>query len=518
MAESTLLTAAQMRSWERAAIGSGAATGLDLMERAGRGAVDAILCEWAELAEAPHRAVVLCGPGNNGGDGFVVARLLAERGWAVDVFLLGDAERLPPDARTNHDRWTALGPVGRLSDNVAEIRKALSGRDDPLVVDAVFGTGLTRAAPAEVVECLDAASSLRTVALDLPSVLQSDSGRSLPAWHGDGSAARLTVAFGAYKQGHFVGDGPRLCGRLALVELGLPDRPVDEAAFLVRPPAGIAKATGHKYDHGHALVLAGTFGRTGAARLAARGALRIGAGLVTVAAPGAAMMECAAQLTAVMLRRCDDGDALREMLGDDRLNALALGPGLGTGDRARGLVDAALESGRRTVLDADALTILAGDGRLRDALHADVVLTPHAGEFARLCPDLADRLRAPDDPSYGRIEAARDAAARTGAVMLLKGPDTIIAEPGGRAAVNDGVYARAAPGLATAGAGDVLAGMIAGLLARGMPPFEAAGAAAWLQVEAARAFGPGLIAEDIPEALPGALAALEAPRPRPSGP
>jgi hydroxyethylthiazole kinase-like uncharacterized protein yjeF len=287
-------------------------------------------------------------------------------------------------------------------------------------------------------------------------------------------------------------------------------------ARLARAGASVLKAAGHKYDHGHVLVLAGPFGRTGAARLAARGALRVGAGLVTVGAPGAAMMECAAQLTAIMLRRCDDGAALGTLLADSRLDVLCLGPGLGTGDRAAGLVAAALESGRAAVLDADALTLVAGGA----ALHAGVVLTPHMGEFARLRPDLAARLaeEASEGPAYSRIDAGREAAARLGCTILLKGPDTVVADPSGRSVVNDATGARAVPWLATAGAGDVLAGMIAGLLARGVAPFEAAGAAAWLHVEAARAVGPGLIAEDLPEALPGVLRALDQAPPRPPRP
>lgn len=265
----------------------------------------------------------------------------------------------------------------------------------------------------------------------------------------------------------------------------------------------LGKGGGHKYDEGHAVVVSGAMGRTGAARLSARGALRIGAGLVTVAAPGSAMMECAAQLTAIMLRRCEDGEALAEMLGDGRLNALCLGPGLGTDGRAGGLVDAAVAAQRSVVLDADALTVLAGRDDPFAMLHEACVLTPHGGEFARLFPDIAERL---DD--MPKADATWEAAARAGCTVVFKGPETVIAGADGRTWINDATGDRAAPWLATAGTGDVLAGMVTGLLARGLDPVDAASAAVWLHAEAARAFGPGLIAEDLPEMLPQVLRTL----------
>ena len=273
------------------------------------------------------------------------------------------------------------------------------------------------------------------------------------------------------------------------------------------------KADAHKYSHGHALLLSGGTGRGGAARLAARGALRIGAGLVTLAVPPAALQENAARLDAIMLRSVRNAEALTDLLSDTRLNALAVGPGFGTSDREAALLSALLDASRAApedalpravVLDADALTLLAKDPDLRAKLHANCVLTPHDGEFARLFPAIAERLHGPatTGPAYSKVDAARDAARESGAVVLLKGPDTVIASLDGRAAINAAVYDRAAPWLATAGSGDVLAGFIAGLLARGFQPFDAACAAAWLHVECARSFGPGLIAEDLPEQLP----------------
>ncbi len=258
----------------------------------------------------------------------------------------------------------------------------------------------------------------------------------------------------------------------------------------------------HKYAHGHALILSGGSGRGGAARLAARAALRIGAGLVTLGVPHDALAENAAQLTAIMLREIGDAGALARALEDARLNALCLGPGLGL-ERARKLVPVALASGRACVLDADALTAyMKKQPELFDNLHENCVLTPHEGEFARLFGDLAHRL-ATDRPG-----AVRAAAERAGAVVLLKGPQTLIATPDGDCAIHDAIGSRAAPWLATAGAGDVLAGLITGLMARGFAPDEAAATGTFLHAECARSFGPGLIAEDLPEELPGVFRAL----------
>jgi hydroxyethylthiazole kinase-like uncharacterized protein yjeF len=551
-----LPTAAQMRALERHAMENHGVTGLQLMERAGRGVVAAAIAQWPELAQGARRALVLCGPGNNGGDGFVVARLLRNRGWRVDTFLYGSPERMGPDARANHDRWAAMGAVRPLG--FPEVTQACAGAVArslaavgeggacDLVVDALFGTGLVRA-PDGLAALFDAIAGEggqvgpRRVAVDLPSGLCSDSGRCFPVAPGARAAclpADLTVTFGHLKPGHLLERGPDVCGRLALVDIGLPETSRDAGgpwtapgpATLVAPPfgsppgPGLGKTTGHKYDHGHALVLAGGLGRTGAARLAARASLRVGAGLVTVAAPGEAMPECAAQLTAIMLRRCEGAREVADLLRDARLNAVCLGPGLGQGEGTREVVSSVLRgmtdggpggAGRAAVLDADALTAFSeapdmlfsmlrevGGGRPR------VVLTPHMGEFARLFPDLAGRLgnQPARGPMVSRIDAVRAAAERASAVVLLKGPATVIGAPDGRAAVHAGVHDRAAPWLATAGTGDVLSGLIAGLLARGFGALDAAAAAAWLHVEAARAAGPGLIAEDLPEAIPAALA------------
>ena len=530
-----LLTAAQMRAIEEPAIASGEVTGLELMERAGRGVVEAIFEEWPELRETSHRAVVLCGPGNNGGDGFVVARLLKEWGWEVEVFLYGDPERLPPDARVNYERWCGMGEANPLPSVLQSPERY------KVVVDALFGTGLTRGldgTPAELAESLYAdpidlpgqpllRMQERTVAVDVPTGYCSDSG----IWLGDNGhyCAALTVTFHRPKVGHFLFLCPSHAGKLAIKGIGLAsDRYVTDVSLISRDdplfdPRDFEKYwLDHKYTHGHALILSGGAGRGGAARLAARGALRIGAGLVTVGCPPEALVENAARLDAVMLKPVADADAFGRVLEDSRINALCLGPGLGTDGREVALVAAVLGGrgeprstgdtvpdgvGRgspRLVLDADALTILAREPDLFAALHDNCVLTPHAGEFARLFPDIAEKIAAPatKGPAYSKVDATREAAKRAGCVVLFKGPDTVIADPEGRCSINSAHYDRAAPWLATAGSGDVLAGFITGLLARGFAPMQAAETAAWLHVECALKFGPGLIAEDLPEQLP----------------
>lgn len=508
-----ILTCAQMRAVEQAAIASGTVTGLELMERAGAGVVRAMESKWPHLFAPPERpdlrprVVVLCGPGNNGGDGYVVARLLADREWDVQVHALGDPARLPPDARINHDRWRAIGPVKPLIPERAFFQCEV-------LVDALFGTGgrgtLTGLDPL-VMAIEDGACNIfcgpnspgidHIVAVDVPSWLDADTGQARSDYCP--ILSDLTVTFHAAKPGHYLGDGPELCGDLVVVDLGLfnstlaqhPDPSLRRPIHLVtRQTHRLSKTNGHKYDHGHALILSGGPGHGGAARLAARAALRVGAGLVTLACPQAALTENAARLDAVMLRTVDTPDALAALLADPRITALAIGPGLGQG-RARDLVPVALAARRATVLDADALTAFADQPQLLfKAMHGDCVLTPHGGEFARLFPDL-DRT----DP----IAATRAAAARAGCVVLLKGPATVIAAPDGRSMIHAAAYADAAPWLATAGSGDVLAGIIAGLLARGFPTPEAAATGAWLHAAAARRFGPGLIADDLPDQIPG---------------
>ena len=528
-----ILTAQQMRAIEREAVESGRASGGALMERAGAAVVDAVMRQWPELDAAPGRTAVLCGPGNNGGDGFVIARLLADRGWRPVAFLLGDPERLPADARANFERWRELGDTVEARHHDVGVEEAIRGAD--LVVDALFGTGLRRPflGPAGNFGFLRdrapwsaAGGGPRVVAVDVPSGLCSDSGRVLGAPDAQALHVRadLTVALHRLKGAHVLLDASiapdgagHPCGKIVVAQIGLDAAAGAGAALTLvgRPDfARLRKrAAAHKYDHGHALVLSGGAGSTGAARLAARGALRIGAGLVTLGVPGSAQQEAACQITAVMLRRVDGANDLAQALADPRISAVCLGPGLGFA-RAAELAPAALArpDSRRTVLDADALGAFADSPQaLFGMLHEDCALTPHMGEFARLFPDIAERLAAPAEagPAFSRADAARQAAARAGCVALLKGPDTVIAAPDGRCAVCASFGESAAPWLATAGAGDVLAGFVAGLAARGWDLFEAAGTAAWLHAQCARRFGPGLVAEDIAETLPAVLADLE---------
>ncbi len=484
-----------MRAAEAGAIAAGRATGLSLMARAADGLAAAIRDRWP----AARSALVLCGPGANGGDGFAAARLLRGMGLEVRVAALG-APAEGSDAAAMRAAWAPLGPVARLG--------AADGPTD-ILVDALFGTGLGRRLAPEAEAALHAARAGATVAVDCPSGLDLESGRAL----GAPRAADLTVTFHRAKLGHYLGDGPALCGRLVRVDIGLGDAADENAdenadggpARLARLDwAALAKRPGaHKYDHGHVLVLAGGVGRGGAARLGARAALRVGAGLVTVAPPPAALIENAARLDAVMLRAVADAAGLAAALQDPRFTALLLGPGLGVGERTRALVLTALESGRAVVLDADALTSFADDPAPLFARCAPdrVVMTPHAGEFRRLFPGAAG----------SPVAAAQAAAVTAGAVVLLKGPCTVVATPGAAPLLCAAVYDDAAPWLATAGSGDVLAGLIAGLLARGFAAADAAATAALLHQAAGRAAGPGLVAEDLPEAvatvLRGALGA-----------
>ena len=547
-----LLTAAQMKAIEAAAIASGEVTGLELMERAGRGVVEAVFAEWPELQAGTFRAVVLCGPGGNGGDGFVVARLLKAWGWEIEVFLYGDPDRMPPDARVNYQRWLAMGAVG-----VAASFDPWN-TDAALYVDALFGIGLSRSLEGEafgIAKSLEISSQnhcAKLVSVDVPSGLCADSGKDLSGGNVLAPRPDLTVSFGYRKLGHILGDGAQRCGKLVIKSIGLDLRKamralgerydpltktkpqglvvgllegIDLAPGYSGPDSildkGWVENSGHKYSHGHAVILSGPPGHGGAARMAARGALRIGAGLVTVACPHKALAENAARLDAVMLRVVEDGAGLATVLQDTRINALCVGPGLGLDARAVGAVATVLEvSGSRitsgtaqplgVVLDADALTLISRDPAMFDLLHENCVLTPHGGEFARLFPDIATKLAAPaiTGPAYSKVDACREAAARAGCVVLLKGADTVIADPSGKCSINSAHYERAAPWLATAGSGDVLAGFIAGLLARGFGPMQAAETAAWLHVECARSFGPGLIAEDLPEELPKVFRAL----------
>jgi NAD(P)H-hydrate epimerase len=481
--DTALLTVQEMARADAAAVARGVPS-LRLMESAGMAVANAIRTRYSR-----RPVLVVCGPGNNGGDGFVVARLLARRGWPVTVGLLGDASNVKGDARVNLDRWR--GPVKPLCASLLE--------GGPLVVDALFGAGLSRdldGAALDVVEAINA-RGLECVAVDVPSGIDGNTGEI----RGAAPKCALTVTFFRRKPAHVLYPGRACCGETVLADIGIPETVLGEA-FL--PAAAVngpslwtipePVATDHKYRRGHAVVVGGGV-MTGAGRLAARGARRIGAGMMTVAAPTEAVAVYQADAPGNIVCPVEAAADLSSMLKDERYNAVLLGAGGGKGAVLASMVLAVLKLGRATVLDADALTSFADNpAMLFEAVQGPVVLTPHTGEFSRLFPDL----------DGDKLMKTRAAAKRSGAVVVLKGADTVIAGPDGRAVVNT----VAPPTLATAGSGDVLAGFILGLMAQGMASFEAACAAVWLHGVAAAVSGPGLIAEDIPEALPAVLAAL----------
>ena len=374
-----------------------------------------------------------------------------------------------------------------------------------MVVDGLFGAGLARPIEGDYAALIERvnASGLPVVAIDVPSGIDGTTGEV----RGVAIKAQATVTFFRLKPGHLLLPGRLHCGETSLAEIGIPASvlsSIKPKTFVNEPPLWLADfpwptPAGHKYARGHAVVVSGPLYSTGAARLGARGALRAGAGLVTVASPRDALAVNASSLTAIMVREADDARGLKSLLADERKNAVLIGPGVGVGERTKAMVLAALASKAAVVLDADAITSFADDpAKLFAAITkraAPVALTPHEGEFARLFGDIG---------GASKLERAREASARSGAILLLKGADTVVAAPDGTASIN----ATTSSWLATAGTGDVLAGMVLGLLAERMPPFAAASAAVWLHGAAARAFGPGLIAEDLPETLPKVLREL----------
>jgi NAD(P)H-hydrate epimerase len=479
-----LLTPQQMGTADRLTIAVGI-PGIVLMENAGRAVADAVSRRWSLRPVA-----VLCGPGNNGGDGFVAARILAERGWPVRLALLGSRDALKGDAAAAATRW--YGAVEALSPAVLD--------SAGLVIDALFGAGLARPIDGVAAEIIGALGrrGLPVVAVDVPSGVDGATGEI----RGCAPQAALTVTFFRRKPGHLLLPGRQLCGETLVAQIGIEADVLDQVApdtFANDRDCWLADfpwpgSESHKYSRGHAVVAGGAM-MTGAGRLAARAAARVGAGLVTVAAPETAFPVYAASLIGIIVHPLKAVDDFRDLLADKRRNAALIGPGAGIGAETRDKVLAALAAKKRTVLDADAITVFAdAPDRLFAAIRSPCVMTPHEGEFARLFK-----------VSGSRLERAREAARLSGSVIVLKGADTIIANPDGRAAINT----NAPPELATAGSGDVLAGIALGLLAQGMPPFEAAAAAVWVHGAAARQRGPGLIAEDLIEALPAVLADLK---------
>ncbi len=488
---SALLTVEEMVRADADAMAAGIA-GETLMESAGAAVTARIRARWASRPVA-----VLCGPGNNGGDGFVVARLLAAAGWPVTVALLGARARLTGDAALNAARWT--GPVEPLAPSV------LAGCD--LVVDAIFGAGLRRPVEGEVRAVIEAINehAIPCVAVDVPTGVDGNTGKVL----GIAPSANLTVTFFRKKPGHLLQPGRERAGEVYVADIGIPATTLDEIEprlFENGPSLWQAHlpwpgAADHKYSRGHALIVGGT-SMTGAARLAARAARRVGTGMVTIASGPEALPIYAADSAGLLTTPVSTADEFAALLDDERKNAVLVGPGAGVSRTTRDMTLVALARGRATVLDADALTVFADDPETLYAATSGnrCLITPHEGEFRRIFTADGDKLA-----------RARAAAAMCGAVVLLKGADTVIAAPDGRAVING----NAPPDLATAGAGDVLAGLALGLMAQGVDPFVAGCAAAWLHGAAAAEFGPGLIAEDLCDMLPRVLRRLKMSGERP---
>jgi ADP-dependent NAD(P)H-hydrate dehydratase / NAD(P)H-hydrate epimerase len=478
-----LLSVAQMSAADRAAIEAGTPGSL-LMQNAGSAVVTEIVRRWS-----PRPVSVLCGPGNNGGDGFVVAVGLTELGWPVRVALLGTREDLRGDARAAAMRWK--GGIEALEADVID--------GAALIVDALFGSGLNRPLDSRVAGVLGAAAQrgLPLVAVDVPSGVMGDSGAS-----GGAVPATCTVTFARKKPGHVLLPGRDLCGDVVLADIGIPSAVIDSLHIdswendpgLWNAQLPRMKSSANKYTRGHALVCGG-YHMTGTARRAARAAARVGAGLTTIAVPEVSFPVYAASLTSIMVRPLNHSGDLARLLSDARFTACLIGPGAGVDDATFDAAREILGSGRPVVLDADAITVFGSRAaELAQAIRGPCVMTPHDGEFARVFHTLGDKLN-----------RARSAARQCGAILVLKGADTVVAAPDGRAIVNTNAPAS----LATAGSGDVLSGLILGLLAQGMDAFLAAAAGVWMHGAAAADFGPGLLAEDLPDLVPAVLRRLD---------
>lgn len=510
-----LLTADEMKRADELVINSGVSS-LALMEQAGLSVFEVI----REKYPSAKNFLVLCGPGNNGGDGFVVARHLHSLGMTVEVMLFGAANKLSEDAAYMAHQWTHQcgKTINELTSTDLEKRLQEMQATPAVIVDALFGTGLARNIEGDIARSIDLinASEFYVVSVDVPSGMNATSGVIL----GSAVQADVTVTFFRRKIGHQLFPGRRLCWELEVKDIGIPDttlREIKPNVFRNSPMLWLdhypwPDLTTHKYKRGHAVVVSGPAHATGAARLGALSALRIGAGLVTVASPSEAVSIHAAHLTSVMIHPLSSQEDLGMFLQDKRRNLLLIGPGFGVGEDTKSYVKMCLKTEASVVLDADALTSFADTSdvlfeSIKENSHRAVVLTPHEGEFQRL---FQNKEKCSTDHSVeldktktqeSKLDRARKAAEKSQAIIVLKGADTVIASPTGQAAIND----NAPSWLATAGAGDVLAGMITGLMAQNMPAFEAACAAVWLHGAAAKKLGPGMIAEDMPTILPKVL-------------
>lgn len=486
-----LITPTEMARADRLAAERGT-PGIELMENAGRAVTDRLLSFLSEGA----RILVISGAGNNGGDGFVVARQLAECGHSVEVFIHGDRRKIKGDAALALE---AL-PLALIIDEKPPLNNY------SFIVDALFGAGLSRDVAGDALQLIDEinGSACEVLSIDLPSGVDGKTG----AIRGGAVRATHTVTFFRLKPGHRLLPGRAYCGECRLADIGISEDVLDEIVIaawrntpaLWRNHYPVPSVFGHKYQRGHTLVFSGPLTMCGAARLTAHAALRTGSGLVTIASPLEAIQAHASHVTSLMLQQLDDLSDMARVLADERINCLALGPGLLPDEHTRTIVHAALAKKRTTVLDAGALSAfsscpehLFGAVKTRSA---PTVLTPHMGEFAALF-QLAQE-------ETSKLDLAKWAADITGAIVVLKGADTVVADPDGRACIAD----NAPPWLATAGSGDVLTGIVAGLLAQGMAPFEAVSAAVWLHGEAANDVGPGLISSDLDASLKAVIGAF----------
>jgi ADP-dependent NAD(P)H-hydrate dehydratase / NAD(P)H-hydrate epimerase len=486
--ESLLLTPAEMGRADQLAIAAGVQS-FKLMEHAGAAVADLVAARYPEGA-----VLVLCGPGNNGGDGFVAAKKLREAGREVRVALFGQRDRLKGDAAFFADLWD--GPV--------EEARPDGVHGAMVIVDALLGAGLDRDVDGPLREIIEAINAARVpvVAVDVSSGIDGASGQE----RGLAVRATVSVTFFRLKPGHLLQPGRAFCGEVVLAQIGIPDSVLDQIRpnLSVNSPAFWSlphlSAEGHKFTRGHAVVMSGSPLQTGASRMTATAALRSGAGLVTLAGPHSSLLVQANHVTAIMLKPVDGVASLLLLLQDHKVKSFAIGPAAGVGEATRANVLAVLGGGPAMVLDADALTSFKDSPEvLFSAIKAHperpVVMTPHEGEFERLFGNVEG----------SKVERARSAAIRSGAVVVLKGSDTVVAAPDGRAVINT----NAPPTLGTAGSGDVLAGIITGLMAQGMKGFDAACAGVWIHGEAANKWGkPGLIAEDLPALIPDVLAGL----------
>lgn len=476
-----LLTPKQMNEADHLTI-EGGVPGIQLIQSAGDVLLMAVHSHFANA----HDVLIVSGIGNNGGDGFVLAERLANSGRNVSVTILGDASDISGDAKLAYD---AMPDTIKYDDHP-------NYDNYDLIVDAIFGAGLCREIKgiyAEAVSQINT-SPTKVLSVDLPSGINGATGHIL----GCAVQADVTATFFRKKPGHILCPGRFYCGEIALGQIGIQNAVLDEiapACYLNAPHLWLDNypfpdPLGHKYDKGHALAISAGLEKSGAARLMAKASLRIGAGLVTIACPQDTLSAHAARTDAIMLSPMD---GLNDLLSDARINSICLGPGLDPDVHTRQLVEDVLKLDKSIVLDAGALTAFSNKpDDLFSAIGsraAPTILTPHDGEFARLFPEI--------DKSIGKIDQAKVAANLAGATIILKGPDTVIAEPNGRIAVSNNAPAW----LATAGSGDVLCGMISGLLAQGMPEFEAACAAVWFHGEAGNISGPGLISSELELAL-----------------